>query len=185
MKPLDIGIFTIDNVLSQDECQRYIALTEASGYEAATISTFGGSAELQPGVRNNDRVIADDFETAADLWTRISMHVPRMWRGCQTIGLNERFRYYRYEAGQRFRLHTDGSFRRANGEESQITMLVYLNDDFEGGETKFDSLDVKPKAGMALLFDHRLLHEGAEVLAGKKYVMRTDVMCAPRGQIRG
>ena len=29
---------------------------------------------------------------------------------------------------------------------------------------------------MALLFQHRLLHEGAEVTAGVKYVVRSDIM---------
>ena len=29
---------------------------------------------------------------------------------------------------------------------------------------------------MALCFVHYLLHEGAEVQSGRKYVMRTDVM---------
>ena len=30
--------------------------------------------------------------------------------------------------------------------------------------------------GQVLIFEHRQLHEGAPVLAGKKYVLRTDVM---------
>lgn len=29
---------------------------------------------------------------------------------------------------------------------------------------------------MALLFEHRVLHQGAPLLEGVKYVMRTDVM---------
>jgi hypothetical protein len=55
--------------------------------------------------------------------------------------------------------------------------MVYLNDDFEGGTTDFRDGDViAPKRGMALLFEHRLIHQGAPVTRGKKYVMRTDVM---------
>jgi hypothetical protein len=60
--------------------------------------------------------------------------------------------------------------------------MVYLNDDFVGGETKFylddgtPRLDVKPERGMALVFVHRQLHEGAAVVQGRKYVLRTDVM---------
>ncbi|MEQ1701420.1 MAG: hypothetical protein ABMA25_15030, partial [Ilumatobacteraceae bacterium] len=33
-----------------------------------------------------------------------------------------------------------------------------------------------PKTGMALLFQHRILHEGAVVTSGTKYVLRTDVI---------
>jgi hypothetical protein len=54
--------------------------------------------------------------------------------------------------------------------------MVYLNDDFEGGETRFQRVTIRPMVGMALCFVHHLVHEGAEVLCGRKYVMRTDVM---------
>src|SRR5687768_5821786 len=35
---------------------------------------------------------------------------------------------------------------------------------------------VKPKAGSALLFLHNMLHEGARLEGGVKYVLRTEVM---------
>ena len=38
---------------------------------------------------------------------------------------------------------------------------------------------------MALIFEHELLHEGAAVTAGRKYVLRSDVMYGRAGQIRG
>jgi hypothetical protein len=37
-------------------------------------------------------------------------------------------------------------------------------------------LRVRPATGLALVFMHRQLHEGAEVVRGRKYVLRTDVM---------
>ena len=58
-----------------------------------------------------------------------------------------------------------------------LTLIVYLNDDFEGGETDFDlGVCVDPRPGTALLFQHFLLHEGCKVTAGMKYVLRSDVM---------
>jgi hypothetical protein len=91
--------------------------------------------------------------------------------------------------GQSFAPHYDGSFRKGSAEESKLTFLVYLNDDFTGGTTDFfhddddESLRVRvlPKRGMALVFAHRQLHEGAAVERGRKYVLRTDVMYAARG----
>ncbi len=58
--------------------------------------------------------------------------------------------------------------------------MLYLNDDFTGGATDFHDFaaSVTPRTGMALLFQHMLLHEGATVLTGVKYVLRTDVMYA-------
>ena len=58
--------------------------------------------------------------------------------------------------------------------------MAYLNDGFAGGETKFYrgplELTVTPVRGQALVFFHRLLHEGAPVERGRKYVLRTDVI---------
>lgn len=91
--------------------------------------------------------------------------------------LNERFRIYRYTEGQRFAWHRDGSFRRSTDEESYYTLMVYLNEGFEGGRTEFaDHAVVEPATGRALVFYHPLLHQGAPVVRGTKYVLRTDVM---------
>ncbi len=96
----------------------------------------------------------------------------------------ERFRFYRYDAGQKFAPHFDGYFRRSDDERSHLTFMVYLNADFTGGETKFYDEDravhvtVNPECGMALGFMHLQLHEGAPVINGRKYVLRTDVMYA-------
>jgi hypothetical protein len=57
--------------------------------------------------------------------------------------------------------------------------MVYLNDDFTGGETRFTQGVVKPAKGMALVFVHQLFHQGDVVTSGRKYVVRTDVMYAP------
>jgi hypothetical protein len=72
-------------------------------------------------------------------------------------------------------------------EESHLTFMIYLNDQVTGGETRFHEdlprafhlrpyLSVKPKEGMALVFAHRIWHEGAVVESGQKHVLRTDVM---------
>ena len=35
---------------------------------------------------------------------------------------------------------------------------------------------IQPKPGRALFFQHAILHEGCEVLAGVKYAIRSDIM---------
>jgi hypothetical protein len=55
--------------------------------------------------------------------------------------------------------------------------MIYLSDGFTGGGTEFiDAAPVVPRRGMAVAFDHFVRHRGAPVLAGTKYVLRTDVM---------
>ena len=69
------------------------------------------------------------------------------------------------------------------GDTSFMTVMIYLNTPARGGETNFlNSRDesqisqVKPRSGLALVFDHHLLHEGARLDVGVKYAIRTDIM---------
>lgn len=177
-------IFTLENILSPAECAEYITLTENIGYTDAPITTRRGF-EIRPDIRNNQRVILDDRERAFDLWQRVSNYIPNTVGRWQAVGLNERFRFYRYDPGQRFAPHHDGAYQRPNGEESLLTFMIYLNEGFEGGETRFylpryyedlSNLAVIPVTGMALCFVHELVHEGAAIIQGRKYVLRSDVM---------
>jgi hypothetical protein len=59
------------------------------------------------------------------------------------------------------------------------TFMVYLNEEFEGGETRFfvePEVVIKPNTGSALFFQHPIIHEGGEVHSGIKYVLRTDLV---------
>ncbi|MDJ0366019.1 2OG-Fe(II) oxygenase [Hymenobacter sp. H14-R3] len=91
-------------------------------------------------------------------------------------GLNELFRFYRYQRGHKFKGHYDESYARNAHEASYFTFMVYLNDNFQGGDTTFRGVRIRPRQGMALIFLHSLYHEGSEVTQGVKYVLRLDVM---------
>jgi predicted 2-oxoglutarate/Fe(II)-dependent dioxygenase YbiX len=177
-------IFTIPRLFTPEECREYIELTEALGYEPAPITTASGFI-MRPDIRNNTRVIIDDPDRAHGLWERVRGEIPMFLDGRQAIGLNERFRFYRYDPGERFAPHRDGAYRRPNGELSLLTFMVYLSDGFTGGETNFAQASITPELGMALVFKHPLLHEGAAVTTGRKYVLRSDVMFGRVGQVRG
>jgi hypothetical protein len=53
---------------------------------------------------------------------------------------------------------------------------IFLNDNFEGGNTDFVWESVKPSQGSALVFPHRFHHQGSVVTSGVKYILRTDVL---------
>jgi hypothetical protein len=90
--------------------------------------------------------------------------------------------------------HCDGTYETPDRtERSYFTLHLYLNDvggkdgaePLQGGATTFFSwnmdkrMDVIPKCGRVLLFQHRdLLHSGDDVDAGLKLTMRTDIMYA-------
>jgi len=172
-------VFSIADVFRPSECTDMIARIEELGPEAAPISTGDGFV-MRPDVRNNKRVMFDDRGLAAELFGRISAVIPARLCGRRPVGVNERFRCYRYEPGQRFAPHYDGAYRRSATERSELTLMVYLNGGFGGGTTAFHDFDVEvtPRAGAALLFQHQMLHEGCRVESGIKYVLRSDVMYA-------
>ncbi len=169
------SIFTVRNFFAPAECADYIQLTEDVGFADAPITTAFGP-QHRPDVRNNTRVMMDDVERAEDIWDRAAQYVDDWDKNWRPIGLNERFRFYRYEVGQQFDWHFDGCYERPNGERSWLTFMIYLNSDFAGGQTAFEDAIVKPETGMALFFVHQVRHKGQPVIDGRKYVLRSDVM---------
>lgn len=173
------GIWVFTNLFTAEKCREWIELCEAQGFDEAPINVGLGKTQIRKDIRNNTRVIIDDEILAFEIWQAVREHLPKVLNGRVALGLNERFRFYRYEPGQKFAFHMDGYFRRENGEQSMLTFMIYLNEDFEGGETTFmngDGTIIKPETGMILVFNHTLFHEGSEVTSGKKYVLRSDVM---------
>lgn len=165
-----------------------IELAHSHGFHEATLND-SISGELRKDIRNNDRVIFDDDELAKRLWLKIASHSQAMRFGSRAIGLNERFRIYRYRHGHFFDWHQDGVYARDNGETSRFTLLICLNDAFEGGATSFsavltpylfDDFNFSPATGKALLFFHPISHRGDLVTSGEKYMLRTDVMYSPK-----
>lgn len=182
-------IMTVDDVFTADQCRQLIADSHQHEYHVAAISINRFQAEMRTEVRNNQRVIVDDHALAARIFQHVKDYLPAKLHGWDVAGLNERFRFYRYENGQTFKPHYDASYEVNHWHSSQLTLLIYLNDGYAGGETIFyhDSgmrkpcmetqlACIQPKAGQLLIFEHQQLHEGAPVLAGQKYVLRTDVM---------
>lgn len=172
---LGAGIFTIDGFLSPAECAAFIARSEGLGYSSAVINTDEGERLIED-ARNNDRIVFDDPQLAASFYERALPTLPADLAGWTPCGFSERFRFYRYTSEQYFKWHLDGTYRRSPTEESALTFMIYLNEDYAGGRTEFGWESVAPATGKALVFPHRLRHQGAPVVSGAKYVLRTDVM---------
>lgn len=85
-----------------------------------------------------------------------------------------------YERGQEYRTHSDAIANEPN--QRILTFLVYLTEDFEGGETSFPKLDlaIRGKVGDALLFSNvdaagrpepSMVHAGLPVIRGRKLLL--------------
>ncbi|MDC8003605.1 2OG-Fe(II) oxygenase [Aureisphaera galaxeae] len=168
-------IITMKGFWNPEECDKYIRISEAYGYEAATVQTDFGQRRVDH-IRNNKRVQYTNEDLALGIWEAVKDHVPNAYGKSTAIGLNERFRFYKYGSLQEFKKHRDQSFIRNASEASFYTFMIYLNDGFTGGTTEFNDLKIVPEKGMALIFRHDLEHAGNPVEEGVKYVLRTDIM---------
>lgn len=120
------------------------------------------------------------------------------------IGADTRFfevtKLLRYEPGQQFSLHADfqepttPALARELELHGQrvLTFLVYLNQDYEGGETEFPrvGLRYRGRRGDALFFanadaggapDHRTVHSGLPPTSGTKWLLSQWVRNRPVG----
>lgn len=81
------------------------------------------------------------------------------------------FALVKYTEGQFFAEHSDGvaNFGRA------LSIVIYLNDDYEGGELYFrnQNLTMKPVAKSMVMFPStdEFLHEAKPVISGTKYAI--------------
>jgi hypothetical protein len=163
-------LWSVEDVYTEAECRDFIDFIERSSPTLATNN---------PLYRNQDRVIKDDPATAEELFRRLRPHLPGQINRLKLVGLNERLRMYRYRAGQRFEPHMDHWYQPSATRVTLHTVLVYFNDDFEGGETRFqEQLEqtIIPRRGLAAIFQHKIRHEGCPVRRGVKYAMRSDVI---------
>jgi len=184
---------TIEAFLSEAECSALIDITEAEGYGKALVNIGGGRQMYMDDVRRSKRCMIDSAAACEVLWSRLQpvLEAHKLMRmdGWEAVGLNERLRFLKYTPGDYFAPHQDGRYARpagsASGERGDVsfmTLMLYLNAPQKGGATNFldddedKMVSVKPKAGLALLFQHNLLHEGARLDVGVKYAIRTDIM---------
>ncbi len=121
--------------------------------------------------------------TLIAIYTRLSQYAGVPIENCELMGI------LRYTPGQEYKPHhdflpedaADYSEVKRSGQRIR-TLLIALNDDYEGGETLFPKLDVSLRGapGDAFLFhntDEReepfpnTLHAGAPVVSGEKWLL--------------
>jgi hypothetical protein len=100
----------------------------------------------------------------ADYCNMYNIHQLRYW---------EAFNFIRYEEGNHFMEHHDHGYSY----NCTVSLVSYVNDDYEGGELYFrlQNLEVKPKAGDLYIFPSNYMypHQAKMVKNGTKYSIVT------------
>ena len=180
------GTFQLLNVLTGYECDQFVNITDTLGYH------LDAPVSLPHSVRHNTNLnwIVDE-SIDGPIWSRCGELIADQVMGQSALGLNARFRFYRYASGDFFKPHTDAAWpgsrvvdhtlvHDAYGDRnSQMSCLLFLSDGYSGGRTLFyvpskehpgetNVVAVATPKGAALCFPHgfhplHCLHAGEPV----------------------
>ncbi len=170
----------IPKLLTDKECDYIISLIEKQNQKSMVAA--GGKNIIENTRTSSTSNLNHSDKKVAEIHKRIADIVKK------DTSYGEHLQGQKYEEGQYFRPHFDwfegDAYTRhclASGNRTH-TLMVYLNDDFEGGGTDFPELDftAKPEKGKALIWTHLKkdgtgdrdgMHEGQDVTKGTKYII--------------
>tara|TARA_B110000503_G_scaffold131362_2_gene205847 strand:+ start:701 stop:1390 length:690 start_codon:yes stop_codon:yes gene_type:complete len=191
-----LGINVYRGALSEPNCDKYIDILERNLSGTDSAYEWGGAKVTNSADVDNYARNAQDFKVSSDnLGPRTEdnaelydMHeeIFNRLRMCMNdysaywgVGIQfyEAFNFVKYDgAGTQFRIHADHGPTYV----ATISAVLYLNDDYEGGELWFPrfGVDLKPKKGDIAIFPSTFIYEHAskEMISGTKYsiVVMTD-----------
>lgn len=177
-------VLVFENVLTHDECDELIRLSQNKMKRSAVVDNETGGEVYDPN-RKSAGTYFNNSEN--DLIKTIERRVALLMN--QPIENGEGFQILNYQIGGEYKPHFDyfdpahkGSRRHlANGGQRVSTMVLYLNDVESGGQTAFPDLGltVNAKKGSAVYFeycnskgqvDKKTLHAGCPVESGEKWI---------------
>ncbi len=171
---LSEAIFTVSEVVSARKCRKLVYVAERDGFQPAPPDVITEEQTFHD-VRTCSHHPKRHPRWAMSLWRRLHSFIPD-YQGLRAVNIDDRFSFERFESGQSCRWHKDPQRVLRSGERSWLSMVVFLNHNFEGGAVQFLETSVRPQLGMALFYPHHLPHEDKLVLGGSKFVLRSRVI---------
>jgi hypothetical protein len=194
-------IFIIDNVLKNNECDDLVKKTKQHYANM--------SREYPSDIRGNNRVLVISEKLKETINGRIMdvVNFPDNVKPCgfgtdgkwKYLNVNECFRFSEYVSPNvGFLPHRDATYIKDENNRSIYTIIIYLNEEYDGGNTYFCEpkrdrikgetvneelseghetfFTYKPKKCSALIFNHNIVHAGDTVVSGTKYILRSDLV---------
>lgn len=187
----NITCFTLDNILTNQECELIIKNTEKYGYQELT--------SYNKNYRGNQRLILQAPCAAITLFNRVKKYLPEKIVSKYTWKLhtiNPRIRFGKYLDNESFEPHKDSGYAENDQEESMLTIMFYLSStETDRGKTQMLTLNktclksndsdckildsVIPVPGRCVIFNQRSIYHAGENIGkciNPKYIMRTDII---------
>jgi prolyl 4-hydroxylase len=178
----DYDVEEIPNFLTDEECEKIIELSNNKLFPSKIYSNDKDLYSVNS--RQSEQCwLRDDIPIIKNISDRVR-HYTKTYNNHQ-----EELQVVNYSTGGFFSPHydpCDGDYEYCKRMDSDngprmLTVLFYLNDDFEGGETVFPNINkvVKPQKGKAVIFKsvnnngviiRQALHGGEPVKNGNKWI---------------
>jgi prolyl 4-hydroxylase len=169
----------IENFISDEDSDKLIQISEEKLYKMGVLGNRpNNNYRVADGawLNDSDEVVKNLRKKIADIVKLPTNHM----EGTHIV---------RYKEGGEYKVHHDFFHLNTDYHDSQVarggqrilTALIYLNDNFKGGETEFPKLEtvVQPKKNKLVIWknlkdngelDYDSLHAGLPVIEGTKYI---------------
>jgi predicted 2-oxoglutarate/Fe(II)-dependent dioxygenase YbiX len=185
-RPPPHGIFVVENYLDPLTVEEWVDFAEQCGGERLMVIDRAASTPQKIVRVEDSRRVADRVELGAcrsELSELVAATFVDLAQKCLGLSLDwyEAPELMRYLPGGFYVKHADSqnfnpdSNSWAKVIDRDLSLLIYLNEDFEGGSLYFNRFNyrLRPKAGMAVLFpsDNRYIHTAETVTKGTRYAI--------------
>lgn len=180
----DPNVALVQELLTEQECEKLIALSSGKLRRSSVVDRQTGGEQVSA-VRTSAGTHFERGENA--IVARIEQRIAAI-TGIP-VENGEPLQILYYQPGNEYLAHHDYFDPKDPGSDEILkwggqrvaTLVIYLNNVLEGGETRFPelSLDVKPQRGSGVYFeymnaagelDSRCLHAGVPVRQGEKWI---------------
>jgi prolyl 4-hydroxylase len=177
----------IQGFLSEEECEMLNQEADRLGFEESQVENFVTNSDVRTSKTcwvypENTPFLEEIYKRVKEIPEIKEMGTKSNLEACQVV---------KYEEGQQYKAHYDQCTTKSQycmeqvqrfGGPRKWTLIMYIKDECEGGETFFPNLNltVKPKKGDAVLFhsltnDNRKVHplsyhQGSPVRKGEKRI---------------
>lgn len=176
-------VFTIDNVFSGqtlNDLEEYVHLSLQNKHRR-----FSNDVKFK-----NAKEVNTDI--ADVIWKGILPHLPKAYISRDNCvwsftGPTSHIMYSKItpEDGG-FTIHTDTGciYDTSQNQFSKFTVLIYLTDQYDGGQTTFyddnfkKCFDIQPARGRVLVFDISRFHSGSPISHNEKLWIGTELVCS-------
>lgn len=180
------GIVVVENFLSPEQCSELVATANACENEPLQTVDIALSTPDEV-VRTMHEGRVTELVKMGEHQATLNALIKSAITTTMAPALGREFEWFeqpqllRYSSGSFYHSHADSENYIPELEQwrkdldRDISMLLYLNDEFEGGKIGFDNFGykIKPKAGMLIYFpsDNRYLHTAETVTSGLRYAV--------------